>query len=140
MCGYTHLFMLWCLFRADFGAAQRESNMTNLTNRKVIWFKGGLFVALGLLASSLLLARTPELTSALLLGITVWAFCQKRGIPSSEKKVVNCTVNNCFQQKDLATIILYCTTTSHPPKLSRYRILWMLVPMWPSTNNFHTAV
>ena len=50
--------------------------MTNLTNRNVIWLKGGLFVALGLLASSLLLARTPELTSALLLGITVWAFCR----------------------------------------------------------------
>jgi len=48
--------------------------MTNLTNAKVIWCKGILFVCLGLLASGLLIARTPELTKVLLLGITVWAF------------------------------------------------------------------
>jgi hypothetical protein len=50
--------------------------MANLTNHKAIWFKGGLFVALGLLASSLLLARSPELTSAVLLAIAIWAFCR----------------------------------------------------------------
>ncbi len=55
---------------------KNEANMANLTNPKVIWLKGGLFLVLGVLASSLLLARTPELTSILLLGIAVWAFCR----------------------------------------------------------------
>ncbi len=50
--------------------------MTNLTNPKVIWFKGILFVLLGLLASGLLIARVPEATSVLLLMIAVWAFCR----------------------------------------------------------------
>ncbi len=50
--------------------------MTNLTNAKVIWCKGILFVFLGLLASGLLIVRTPEITTVLLLGITVWAFCR----------------------------------------------------------------
>ncbi|MEO8271490.1 MAG: hypothetical protein ABI557_17335 [Aureliella sp.] len=53
-----------------------DSNMANLTNPNVIWFKGCLFVALGMLASGLLLVRTPELTSTVLLGIAVWAFCR----------------------------------------------------------------
>ena len=47
----------------------------NLTNPKVIWFKGGLFVALGILASGLLIARTPQVSSAALLAIAIWSFC-----------------------------------------------------------------
>ena len=48
----------------------------NLTNPKVIWFKGGLFVALGVLAAGLLIARTPEVGSTALLVIAIWAFCR----------------------------------------------------------------
>jgi hypothetical protein len=50
--------------------------MTNLTNVNVIWCKGILFVVLGLLGSVLLIVRTPEVTTVLLLGLTVWAFCR----------------------------------------------------------------
>ncbi|MGB7328688.1 MAG: hypothetical protein WBD31_27670 [Rubripirellula sp.] len=50
--------------------------MTNLTNPKVIWFKGGLFAGLGLLASGLLIARAPEWQTTLLLMIAIWAFCR----------------------------------------------------------------
>ncbi len=50
--------------------------MGNLTNPRVIWVKGLLFASVGLLASGLLLTRTPELQSFVLLTITVWAFCR----------------------------------------------------------------
>lgn len=50
--------------------------MPDLKHPKIIWFKGGLFAALGCLASALLLAQQPNLRSVVLLAITVWAFCR----------------------------------------------------------------
>jgi hypothetical protein len=50
--------------------------MGNLKNRKVIWFKAALFLLLGLLSGALLIWHSPTLTSAILLGLTVWAFCR----------------------------------------------------------------
>lgn len=50
--------------------------MTDLTNPKAIWFKGILFLVLGLLAASILVMLHPEASTVLLLGITVWAFCR----------------------------------------------------------------
>lgn len=50
--------------------------MANLTSPTAIWTKGGLFAALGLLASGILIARAPNLGNILLLGIAIWAFCR----------------------------------------------------------------
>jgi hypothetical protein len=50
--------------------------MTDLKNPRIIWFKGILFLALGLLAAVLLVVQAPSLTVALLLIISVWAFCR----------------------------------------------------------------
>ncbi len=50
--------------------------MANLTNPRIIWFKGGLFVALGTFASGLLLVQLPDIRYALLLAIAIWAFCR----------------------------------------------------------------
>ena len=50
--------------------------MGDLKNPKVIVAKGFLFVFLGLLAAAALLLRAPSLMNALLLSITVWAFCR----------------------------------------------------------------
>ena len=50
--------------------------MTNLTNPRVIWLKGFLFVVLGLLASMLLVVQLPDNRYAALLAIAVWAFCR----------------------------------------------------------------
>jgi len=50
--------------------------MTNLTDPRLIWLKGGLFVALGVLASALLVAQLPDIRYALLLVIAIWAFCR----------------------------------------------------------------
>jgi hypothetical protein len=50
--------------------------MGDLKNPRVICFKGVLFLLLGLLASVLLLLQSPSLTVALLLCVSVWAYCR----------------------------------------------------------------
>ena len=50
--------------------------MPDLTNPKLLWLKGGLFVFLGLLASAVLLLLHPAWTNALLLALAIWAFCR----------------------------------------------------------------
>ena len=50
--------------------------MTDIKNPTVIWAKGFLFVALGLLATGLLIVRVPDVTIVLLHLIAIWAFCR----------------------------------------------------------------
>jgi hypothetical protein len=50
--------------------------MRDLTSAFWIKFKGGLFLALGLLAGGLLLADDFSWPRAGLLALTVWAFCR----------------------------------------------------------------
>lgn len=50
--------------------------MADLTNTRLIYLKGALFLVAGLLASSLLLIEHPSLSAALLLGTVVWCFCR----------------------------------------------------------------
>ncbi len=50
--------------------------MGDLTNPKVIWLKGALFLGLGFLSAALLVLRHPEFTTVCLLGLTVWSFCR----------------------------------------------------------------
>lgn len=50
--------------------------MVNLTNPRVICLKGALFLVLGLLASTLLIAQLPDIRYATVLAIAVWAFCR----------------------------------------------------------------
>ena len=50
--------------------------MGDIKNPKVIWAKGVLFLLLGLLASVLLVLQSPSVTVAILLCVSVWAFCR----------------------------------------------------------------
>jgi hypothetical protein len=50
--------------------------MADIKSPKVIWIKGLLFLAMGFLASGLLLLRAPSITVAMLLGVAVWSFCR----------------------------------------------------------------
>ena len=50
--------------------------MPNLTNPRIIWLKGILFVALGLLASILLAVQLSDIRYVALLALAVWAFCR----------------------------------------------------------------
>jgi hypothetical protein len=50
--------------------------MANLTDPRIIWLKGALFLMLGLLASGLLVAQLPDIRYAAVLAIAIWAFCR----------------------------------------------------------------
>ncbi|MEM9645881.1 MAG: hypothetical protein AAF989_12895 [Planctomycetota bacterium] len=50
--------------------------MTNLTDPRVIWLKGGLFLLLGLLSSGLLISQLTDIRYAALLTLVVWSFCR----------------------------------------------------------------
>jgi len=50
--------------------------MTDLTNPRLIKFKGILFLAVGLCASLLLVLENPTARTIVLLAISVWCFCR----------------------------------------------------------------
>lgn len=50
--------------------------MKDLTDKRLLFLKSGLFLILGFLGGSILLLRSPNWTSGALLVITVWAFCR----------------------------------------------------------------
>jgi hypothetical protein len=50
--------------------------MTDITNPKLLWAKGVLFLALAVAASALLVIEAASLKVAALLAVAVWAFCR----------------------------------------------------------------
>lgn len=50
--------------------------MGDLSNPKLMWLKGWLFLGIGTIASVLLLLQAPSWRVALLLAVIVWAFCR----------------------------------------------------------------
>ena len=50
--------------------------MADIKDPRLIWFKGVLFLLLGLVASVLLVLQSPSVTVALLLCLSIWAFCR----------------------------------------------------------------
>jgi hypothetical protein len=50
--------------------------MTDIKTPGLIWAKGALFLALALVASVLLVLEVPSLKAALLLVVSIWAWCR----------------------------------------------------------------
>ena len=50
--------------------------MKDITNAKLLYFKGFLFLAAGLIASLILLIEHPDLKTAVLLAVSVWCFAR----------------------------------------------------------------
>jgi len=50
--------------------------MADITNPKLLYLKGALFLLLGVLASVLLLLESPTLQTAVLLALAVWSFAR----------------------------------------------------------------
>jgi hypothetical protein len=50
--------------------------MGDITSKRLLIVKGGLFVALGVMAIAVILLRYPDWQLALLLAVAVWAFCR----------------------------------------------------------------
>jgi hypothetical protein len=53
-----------------------KATMRDLTDARAMYLKAVLFVLIGLAASAILLIEHPSLRVALLLALTVWAFCR----------------------------------------------------------------
>ncbi|HUJ73013.1 MAG TPA: hypothetical protein VLZ30_12275 [Verrucomicrobiae bacterium] len=50
--------------------------MKDITNLRLIKFKGILFLVVGLLSFALIIVGHPEVRTVLLLCVTVWCFCR----------------------------------------------------------------
>jgi len=50
--------------------------MTDITNPRLLWAKGALFLVLAIAASVLLLIEAASLKVAVLLAVAVWGFCR----------------------------------------------------------------
>jgi hypothetical protein len=50
--------------------------MKDLQNPRLIWLKGSLFLGIGTASAVLLWMETATLKGALLLGVSIWAFCR----------------------------------------------------------------
>lgn len=50
--------------------------MADITNPKLLWTKGVLLLGLALGAATLLIMEAPSLRVAVLLAVSVWAFCR----------------------------------------------------------------
>ena len=50
--------------------------MRDIKDRKLLWLKGMLFVVISLAASGLILLETPNVRTALLLGLAIWGSCR----------------------------------------------------------------
>jgi hypothetical protein len=50
--------------------------MRELKSKPMLYLKGGLFVALGVLAAAIALMRYPDWQLAGLLAIAIWSFCR----------------------------------------------------------------
>ncbi len=55
---------------------QKVEPMADIKNPALIWTKGLLFLLLGVLASALLVLHARDVTVAMLLCVSVWAFCR----------------------------------------------------------------
>jgi len=50
--------------------------MADITNPKLLWTKGVLFLGLALGAAALLIMEAPSLKVAALLAVSIWGFCR----------------------------------------------------------------
>jgi hypothetical protein len=50
--------------------------MKDITNPKLLWLKGALFLVVGIMSALLLVVDSPNWRTILLLALTVWAFCR----------------------------------------------------------------
>jgi hypothetical protein len=50
--------------------------MRDLSNHRLMWLKGFLFLAIGVVSAAMIFIESPSLKSAVLLALTIWGFCR----------------------------------------------------------------
>jgi hypothetical protein len=78
--------------------------MADITNPKLLWIKAVLFVAIGVLASVLLLLDLRELRDAVLFVLAIWAFCRAYYFAFY---VVEHYIDSGFKFSGLTSVLLY---------------------------------
>lgn len=85
----------------------------NLSNLWLIKLKAALFLVIVIVASTLLLFRTPEISSALLPGIALWAACRSYYFVFY---VLHHYVDSTFRYTGLWAVIQYLLISSGRPE------------------------
>ncbi len=76
-----------------------------LKSKQMLYLKGGLFVALGVLAVAIALMRYPDWQLAGLLAIAIWAFCRAYYFAFY---VIEHYVDSNFKYSGLGSFVGYC--------------------------------
>lgn len=85
--------------------------MTDITNPKLLWTKGILFLVLALAASALLLIEAASVKVAVLLAVAIWAFCRSYYFAFY---VIERYVDPGYKFSGLASLVLYVVRRRTP--------------------------
>ena len=85
--------------------------MTDITNPKLLWTKGILFLVLAIAASALLLVEAASLKVAVLLAVAIWAFCRSYYFAFY---VIERYVDPAYRFSGLASLVLYVARRRTP--------------------------
>ncbi|MHC4951551.1 MAG: hypothetical protein ACYTEU_11295 [Planctomycetota bacterium] len=81
--------------------------MTDITNKKLLYFKGLLFLLGGMIASVALLIEHPSLKVAALLAISIWCFARSYYFAFY---VIEHYIDNTYKFSGLWSFVLYICT------------------------------
>lgn len=84
----------------------------DITDKRLLYAKGGLFVVLGSLAAALLVAEHPSLTTVALLAVAVWSFARAYYFAFY---VVQHYVDPSFRFAGLGSFVRYLLSRDRPP-------------------------
>ena len=78
--------------------------MGEITDKRLLYAKGALFVCLGILATALILIEYPNLRLAFLLTVAIWSFCRAYYFAFY---VIEHYVDQSFRFAGLSSVVTY---------------------------------
>jgi hypothetical protein len=84
--------------------------MKDLRSPKLIWLKGSLFLLIGLTSAGLLWMETPNLKTAILIALVIWAFCRACYFAFY---VLEKYIDPKFRFSGMGSLLLYSISASH---------------------------
>lgn len=85
--------------------------MGDITNVRLLYLKGALFLGLGCLTATLILCELPDLKVAFLLAVAIWSFCRAYYFAFY---VIQHYVDPTFRFAGLSSFALYVWRQRHP--------------------------
>ena len=84
--------------------------MADIKDWRLLYLKGALFVGLGLLAAGIILIKYPDWQLALLMAISIWAFCRAYYFAFY---VIEKYINPSFKFAGLSSVVAYLWKKRH---------------------------